>query len=95
MPWITGKTINLGGRTYQRGEFVPQAVIDSIAPGRFGSLERLRMIQQVTPGQAEALTEEPHDSPDEEGENCPQCGAGPFRRLAQHISQMHEGAVRT
>lgn len=90
MPWITGMQLNLFGSKYARGVAVPQAVIDQIPPGRLGSMERLSMLRQVTPGQAELLSRD-SEPVEAEGENCPHCGAGPFKRLAQHISQMHEG----
>jgi hypothetical protein len=94
MPWLSGKALRLFGTDYERGTVIPQVVVDRIPPGRLGSLERLRMLQQITPGQAEKITQSVAavavmDS--EAGEVCPHCGSGPFKRLAQHVSQMHEG----
>lgn len=95
MPWITGKKMTLHGKEYTRGAVVPQMVVDSIPPGRLGSLERLRMLQQVTPGQVETIVQATSTTTAllerEDGDFCPHCAAGPFKRLAQHVSQMHEG----
>ena len=94
MPWMTNKGMTLLGVEYPRGAVVPQATVESIRPGRLGTLERLNMLQRVEVEHAEARLAEVAvaDAPAVEGDMCPQCGTGPFKRLAQHVSQMHEGA---
>ncbi len=78
MPYIANRRMNLAGKIYERGEVVPDKVMNDIDPGRQGALTRTRLIIEV-----ETVPKPP-------GDMCPHCEEGPFQRLAQHISLKHE-----
>lgn len=78
MPYIANRRMNLAGKIYERGEVVPDKVMNDIDPGRQGALTRTRLIIEV-----ETVPKPP-------GDMCPHCDEGPFQRLAQHISLKHE-----
>lgn len=92
MSWLARKSMNLGGSQFRPGDLVPQHIVDAIPPGRLGSLTRLSMLQQVSAAQADRFgtpAEPAAPASTEEGDICPECGGGPYRRLAQHQATMH------
>lgn len=91
MSWMARKKMTLGDTIVHPGDLVPQHVVDAIPPGRLGSLTRLNMLQQVTATQAERFANQPTESApaSDEGDFCPECGGGPYKRLAQHQATMH------
>ena len=84
--------MTLGGQTYAPGDIIPQRVVDVIAPGRFGSMVRLRHLEEVTQTQAvKAVQKADQPTPVEEGgEMCPICSEGPYKNLAGHMTKMHK-----
>jgi hypothetical protein len=92
MPWIARKSMTLGAESVPKGGMVPQRLLESIPPGRFGSLVRIGYLQEVTVGHATAILEDaPKQTSDtEDGDHCTICGGGPYVRINQHISQMHK-----
>lgn len=85
--------MTLDGKTFVPGDLVPPGVVEVIAPGRFASLQRLRYIEEVTPGQARSAVREantPDEAPESEGDMCPECGGGPYKALSTHMTKMHK-----
>lgn len=83
---ISGRRQTLYGQTFERGDIVPESVLMVIPPNRRSSMERLSLLlKQETPVTEEVVPElvEPEGM-------CPQCGEGPFSRLARHITAKHE-----
>ena len=76
--YLANKKMNLAGKSYDKGEAIPQKVIENIDPHRMGALTRTRLIIEV------------ETAPKPAGDMCPHCGDGPFQRLAQHVSLKHE-----
>ncbi len=66
----------LGEQRFSRGEVVPSKVLGKIPVLRFNALVRVGHLKEVDES---AL-----------GEMCPQCGKGPFTRLARHVTAVHE-----
>jgi hypothetical protein len=96
-PTLANANMVLLGRPFRRGEQVPQTILDSIEGGRRDALYRQRLLKDVSPEEAAAVASRlASRGPSLTGEDgmCPDCGAGPFQRLAQHQSQMHKNADR-
>ena len=89
MPYLVRKRMNLAGKAYIPGDLLPQGVVDSIRPGRFDSMVRLRHLEEVTPNQAAREAQKSNPSP-EKGKPCPVCGGGPYRNLQGHMTKMHK-----
>jgi hypothetical protein len=93
MQYEARRRMNLSGVEYAPGELIPQEVVTSIDPGRLASLIRVghfRMRPAVTETEtAVAFGEPPVAESGDEDALCPQCGKGPYKRLAQHISKAH------
>jgi len=81
--------MNLDGKAYVPGDLVPQKLVDSIRPGRFDSMVRLRHLEQVTPSQAVTAHRE-STTPSTEGATCPICNGGPYKSLKGHMTKMHK-----
>jgi hypothetical protein len=90
MPYLVRKRMTLDGKAYGPGDLAPQSLVDSIRPGRFDSLVRLRYLQEVTPNQAVTAHRKESTTPSEEGETCPICDGGPYRNLKAHMTKMHK-----
>jgi len=94
MPYLARRRMTLGNQVFAPGDIVPQGVINVIPPGRFGSMVRLRHIEEVTQSQAvSAVRESDRPSPAPEvvdGEMCPICDEGPFKNVAGHMTKMHK-----
>jgi hypothetical protein len=92
MPHLVRRRMNLNGVEYSPGDIIPQSVVDAIAPGRFGSMVRLRLLEEVTPSQAASAVHEANTQPSAqaEGDMCPICGGGPYKNLAGHTTKMHK-----
>lgn len=82
--------MNLDGSDYIPGDKIPQSVVDSIAPGRFGSMVRMRLLEEVSPSQAEKAAVDSKRSSEAKArrEKCPVCGER-FKNLAGHVKKMH------
>lgn len=89
MPYLVRKRMNLDGKAYTPGDLVPQSVVESIRPGRLGSMVRLRHLQEVTPNQATKVRRE-STTPSSGGEKCPVCDGGPYKNLNGHMTKMHK-----
>lgn len=94
--FCTGKSMTLSGQAFDRGQVVPDAVLSTIPPHRLGSLVRTGLLLESREAVPEAADEvstvgvvESTVEPAPEG-MCPQCGEGPFVRLARHITAKHE-----
>lgn len=83
----SGRRQILGGQAFERGTIVPDETLAKIPPNRVASMKRVGLLlETVTPGTVftDAIVEA-----DVEG-MCPQCGEGPFSRLARHVAAKHE-----
>ncbi len=76
MAFISNRNMTLGDQVIERGQVIPQSVIDAIPPLRYNSLLRVKHIVEVPD--------------DEQGELCDICGEGPFVRLARHVTAKHD-----
>ena len=90
MPYLVRKRMNLDGKAYTPGDLVPQGVVESIRPGRLGSMVRLRHLEQVTPSQATNAHRESATPSKQEGDTCPVCNGGPYKSLKGHMTKMHK-----
>lgn len=83
-----GRRQVLDGQAFERGTVVPDSVLAKIPPNRIASMKRVGLLlETVTPAEDTVFT----DVVVEEVEGlCPQCGEGPFSRLARHIAAKHE-----
>lgn len=82
MYYVANKNkMNLGGKTYAKGDHVSDETFEAMATNRQGAMLRTRLIIEV-----EALPVTP-------GDMCPHCDKGPFQRLAQHVSVKHPDLV--
>lgn len=84
-----GRRQILAGQAFERGTVVPDEILSKIPPNRVASMKRVGLLlETVTPAEdavfADVVVEE-----DVEG-LCPQCGEGPFSRLARHVAAKHE-----
>lgn len=97
--FCTGKSMTLSGQPFDRGQIVPDSVLSAIPPHRLGSLVRTGLLLESREAVPEATDEvstagvvestvEPVEAVSED--MCPQCGEGPFVRLARHITAKHE-----
>jgi hypothetical protein len=92
MPTLANSNMVLHGRPYRRGEVVPQEVLDSIEGGRRDAMYRQKMFKDVSQVEADEIAARlarTDPIPTGEAGLCPDCGAGPFVRVAQHQAQMH------
>ena len=89
MSYLVRKRMKMDGKDYAPGDIVPYTVIESIRPGRLGSMVRLRHLEEVLPSQAVAA-HQPMNDTQEEGDICPHCGGGPYKGLTGHITKMHK-----
>lgn len=86
MPHVSGRTMTLLGKEFANGEVVPEGLVTAIPPLRLAALKRTGLLREVL-----EVVELPPEAT--AGELCPECGEGPFVRLAQHISAKHEIGV--
>lgn len=92
-PTIANANMTLFGRQFRRGEQVPTTVLDMLEGNRRDALYRQRMLRDVSAEEAaeiQARLASRGIVPTGEEGLCPDCGAGPFTRLAQHRAQMHK-----
>ena len=76
MAFMSNRNMFLGDIQVEKGQIIPQSVLDAIPPLRYNSLLRVKHIIEVPD--------------DEQGEICEVCGEGPFVRLARHMTAKHD-----
>ena len=74
--WVSNRNMPLGEYQARKGRPVPEKVLAAIPELRFNALVRVGHLRQVEKGSL--------------GKLCPECGDGPFTRLARHTTAMHE-----
>ena len=84
----------MAGAEYQPGDVVPDSALATLPANRLDAMKRTRyLVEKVTavaePGEEAFISVEMGPEPVVEG-ICPQCGEGPFSRLARHITAKHE-----
>lgn len=85
--------MTLMGRSFKKGDTVPDNVMAEIPDGRLRSLKNTGMLRVIEFEEAKPAAEpqpEPQVEAQPEGDLCPECGAGPFKRLDRHMTT-HEG----
>jgi hypothetical protein len=90
--YIAGRRMFVLGTQYEPGQVIPDSVLAEIPTNRVDSMKRTRyLVETITaipePGEEDFV--EVGIVPEAEG-MCPQCGEGPFTRLARHITAKHE-----
>lgn len=85
MHYVANKKMILAGQEYAKGDPLAEGVFEKIAPNRQGALLRTRLIIEV-----EGVIQTPMPAKGDEGDMCPKCDGGPFKRLEQHISMKHD-----
>lgn len=98
MSYKTSRSMTLMGRSFSRGETIPDHVMAEIPESRLRSLKntgllRLVEFEAIKPEpEAEVQPEvQPEEAKATEGETCPECGKGPYKRLDRHMTT-HQGA---
>lgn len=83
----SGRRQILDGKSFERGAVVPDETLSKIPPNRVASMKRVGLLlETVTPAEDAVFA----DVVVEEEGLCPQCGEGPFSRLARHVAAKHE-----
>lgn len=88
--------MTLVGHKFKKGEAVPLSVVRKIPEGRYRSLVNVGLLKEFPDepkAKPEPVVEETTATVETEptGTMCPECGAGPFKRLDRHMTK-HEGA---
>lgn len=87
----SGRRQILAGKSFERGTDIPDEVLATIPPNRIASMKRVGLLLEAV---VEVTDEAEVEAMIAEGAPvegiCPQCGEGPFNRLARHISAKHE-----
>lgn len=91
--YVAGRRMMFLGTEYEPGQVVPDSVLSAIPNNRLDSMKRTRyLVETITavpePGEEDFV--EVAFVPDDTEGMCPQCGKGPFTRLAQHVTAKHE-----
>lgn len=86
-----GRRQILSGQAFERGTVVPDNILAVIPPNRIASMKRVGLLlEAVTPVPDEVDTDVFVVEAEEAEGMCPQCGEGPFSRLARHVAAKHE-----
>lgn len=83
-----GRRQILNGQAFERGMVVPDSVLAAIPSNRIASMRRVGLLLEAVSEISDVF--EPEAVAEEVEGLCPQCGEGPFSRLARHIAAKHE-----